>query len=228
MWKRPFSFLGAGLQGLGSGVMEVGRQECPVEMLLRKTLPASGRHKDTREDFTPTNTSLVAVSMRLPNGEAEDGLKLSERWIRRVSLLVKPLLCSELWSPLFLLCWPGNSGAAVAISRWVRVVEDWKAQGHFLPGQTAQIWIMILDNICSPSLGGVFILDFKENSACAIPVPHPPSTVFHKHLAPSLIRMHCRPCLRLPYLFPAPTILMDEEEFWLGIVSWVVTLGSIL
>lgn len=96
MWKSPFSFLRAGLQGLGSGVMEVGRQECPVEMLLRKTLPTGGRHKDTREDFTPTNTSLVAVSMRLPIGEAEDGLKLRERWIRRVSLLVKPLLCSEL------------------------------------------------------------------------------------------------------------------------------------
>lgn len=94
MWKNPFSFLGARLQGLGSGVMEVGGPECPAGMLLRKTFPAGGGHKGTREDFTSTNTSLVAVSMRLPNGEAEDGLELRERWIRRVSLLVKSVLCS--------------------------------------------------------------------------------------------------------------------------------------
>lgn len=55
---------------------------------------------------------------------------------------------------------------------------NWRAQGHFSPGQAAQIWIMILDKICSPSLGGFFILDFKENSACATPVPYPPSTLF--------------------------------------------------
>lgn len=68
-------------------------------MLLRKTFHASAEQKDTR-DFSPVSTSLVAVSMRLPNGEAEDGLKLRERWIRRVSLLVKPVLCPELWYPL--------------------------------------------------------------------------------------------------------------------------------
>lgn len=77
--------------------------------LLGKTVPAAGGQEDTREEFSPTNTSLVAVSVRLPNGEAEHGLKLRERWLRRVSLLGKPVLCPELWCPLsrawFLLSW---------------------------------------------------------------------------------------------------------------------------
>lgn len=59
-------------------------------MLLGRTFPACAGLKDTR-DFSPASTSLVAVSMRLPNGEAENGLKLGERWIRRVSLLVNVL-----------------------------------------------------------------------------------------------------------------------------------------
>lgn len=63
-------------------------------VLLGKTFPAGAGHKDTGEDFRPTNTSLVAVSMRLPNGETEDRLKLMDRWNRRVSLLVKSVLCS--------------------------------------------------------------------------------------------------------------------------------------
>lgn len=73
MRKSPFSFLGAWLQGQGGGVMEVGGQECPEEMLLGKTFSAGGGQKDrvssAREDFSPTNTSLVAASMGLPNTE---------------------------------------------------------------------------------------------------------------------------------------------------------------
>lgn len=73
MRKSLFSFLGARLLGQGGGVMEVGGQECPEEMLLGKTFSAGGGQKDTvssaREDFSPTNTSLVAASMGLPNTE---------------------------------------------------------------------------------------------------------------------------------------------------------------
>lgn len=51
--------------------------------ILGKTFPAGAGQKDT------SGFSLVAVSMRLPNREAEDGLELRERLSRRVSLLVK-------------------------------------------------------------------------------------------------------------------------------------------
>lgn len=73
----------------GAGKWYDGHRRAGV--LLGKTFPACAGQKDTREDFSPVSTSLVAVSMRLPNGEAEDGLKLRERWIRRVSLLVNVL-----------------------------------------------------------------------------------------------------------------------------------------
>lgn len=47
MRKSLFSFLGARLLGQGGGVMEVGGQECPEEMLLGKTFSAGGGQKDS-------------------------------------------------------------------------------------------------------------------------------------------------------------------------------------
>lgn len=97
--------------------MEVGGQESPEGMDVHQWGMFSCWRKPsqllvgrrTREKNSTTNTSLVAVSVTFPNGEAEHGLKLRERWLRRVSLLGKPVLCPELWCPLsrawFLLSW---------------------------------------------------------------------------------------------------------------------------